>query len=86
MRQMSTFLNHNEEYFYILKNEHIQRTFILPPPLIAFMKRLEFLSKEEDKDAEIVFHKMHLERANIMNGHLRIAQEKIKMLDKINSH
>ena len=29
---MSTFWNHNKEYFYMLKVEHNQRTFIYPPP------------------------------------------------------
>ena len=32
MRQMSTFWNHNKEYFHMLKVEQNQRTFILPPP------------------------------------------------------
>jgi len=29
MGQMSTFWNHNKEYFHISKNEHNQRNFIL---------------------------------------------------------
>ena len=32
MSQVSTFWNHNKEYFYMLKVEQNQRTFILPPP------------------------------------------------------
>ena len=44
VRQMSTFWNHNKEYFHI-KNEYNQRTFILPPIALSIVDNRENIGK-----------------------------------------
>ena len=48
MRQMSTFWNHNKEYFHILKNKHNQRIFILTP-IALISEKVRFQNKERGK-------------------------------------